>query len=224
MSRFVWAQLQDTISVTADAAQLKTESAEQSTIIQTDRINALPLNFGGGGGSTGSMRSPFAFNMLSPAYSNMDQTHDHQWSASGDLPCRAYRIRRANPCELDLDEIPRPVDLIEEILAAKTSTFAAEFQPGGRRTVIIYAIKTGTNQFHGVPENSHQTNEALDGYRPYFTSTVYLTNPCYRERTISRTISTCVDSGGDNGRNKTFSFSRRDHRGTSPTRPITGRQ
>jgi hypothetical protein len=56
----------ETVTVTAEAAQLKTESAEQSTVIHTDRINELPLNFGGGGGSTGTMRSPFAFNMLSP--------------------------------------------------------------------------------------------------------------------------------------------------------------
>src|SRR5277367_5854439 len=35
----------ETVTITAEAAQLKTESAEQSTIIQTDRINELPLNF-----------------------------------------------------------------------------------------------------------------------------------------------------------------------------------
>ena len=29
-------------------------------------INQLPLNFGGGGGNSGNIRSPFAFNMLSP--------------------------------------------------------------------------------------------------------------------------------------------------------------
>src|SRR3569833_1197543 len=56
----------ETVTVTADAGTLKTESAEQSTVIETDRINDLPLNFGGGGGSSGNSRSPFAFNMLSP--------------------------------------------------------------------------------------------------------------------------------------------------------------
>src|SRR5207249_4785431 len=45
----------DTITISAEAALLKTESAEQSTIIETDRINALPLNFGGGGGSSGNI-------------------------------------------------------------------------------------------------------------------------------------------------------------------------
>ena len=53
----------ETVTVTAEAAQLKTESAEQSTIIATDTINGLPLNFGGGGGSSGNIRSPFAFNV-----------------------------------------------------------------------------------------------------------------------------------------------------------------
>src|SRR5580658_2772368 len=56
----------ETVTVTAEAPQLKTESAEQSTIIATETINGLPLNFGGGGGSSGNIRSPFAFNMLSP--------------------------------------------------------------------------------------------------------------------------------------------------------------
>src|SRR5690349_19887478 len=59
----------DTVTITAEAAQLKTESAEQSTIIQTSTINSLPLNFGGGGGSSGNIRSPFAFNILSPGVS-----------------------------------------------------------------------------------------------------------------------------------------------------------
>ena len=58
--------LTETVSVEAEAPQLKTESAEQSTVISTERINSLPLNFGGGGGSSGNIRSPFAFNMLSP--------------------------------------------------------------------------------------------------------------------------------------------------------------
>src|SRR6185437_9911867 len=56
----------ETITVTGEAGTLKTESAEQSTVIETARVDDLPLNFGGGGGSSGNIRSPFAFNMLSP--------------------------------------------------------------------------------------------------------------------------------------------------------------
>src|SRR6185503_3650964 len=42
----------DTVTVTADATQLKTETAEQSHNIATERMNALPLNFGSRGAGT----------------------------------------------------------------------------------------------------------------------------------------------------------------------------
>lgn len=52
--------------MTAETPLLKTESAEQSVNVSGDQINALPLNFGGGGGNIGSFRSAYAFNILSP--------------------------------------------------------------------------------------------------------------------------------------------------------------
>ncbi len=42
----------------------KSESAEQSINVSGDRINNLPLNFGGGGGATGNIRSWTAFALL----------------------------------------------------------------------------------------------------------------------------------------------------------------
>src|SRR5258708_4807023 len=56
----------ETVTVTAEAAQLKTESAEQSTVVTTAVINQLPLNFGGGRARSGNIRSTFSFNVLSP--------------------------------------------------------------------------------------------------------------------------------------------------------------
>jgi hypothetical protein len=56
----------DTITVSAETSLLKTESGEQSTVITGERINKLPLNFGGGGGNVGGIRSAYAFNILSP--------------------------------------------------------------------------------------------------------------------------------------------------------------
>ena len=48
-------QLTESVQVTAEAAMLKTESAEQSTTISGDTINSLPLNFGIG---AGAIRNP----------------------------------------------------------------------------------------------------------------------------------------------------------------------
>ena len=59
----------DAVTVTTEAPLLKSESAEQSTVLSRERINELPLNFGGGGGSVGGIRSAYSFNLLSPGVS-----------------------------------------------------------------------------------------------------------------------------------------------------------
>ena len=56
----------DSVSIDADASLLKTESAEQSDTLSGDRINALPLNFGIGGGA---IRNPLSFVELAPGTS-----------------------------------------------------------------------------------------------------------------------------------------------------------
>src|SRR5690606_35624249 len=56
----------ESITVTAEVPLLKSENAEQSINVTGDRINNLPLNFGGGGGSGGNIRSWTAFALLSP--------------------------------------------------------------------------------------------------------------------------------------------------------------
>ncbi|MGO9256178.1 MAG: carboxypeptidase-like regulatory domain-containing protein [Bryobacteraceae bacterium] len=83
----------ETVTVTAEAPQLKTESAEQSTIIGTETINGLPLNFGGGGGSSGNIRSPFQFNMLSPGVTGTGQ----DTSQVNGLPTGTFRIQVEGP-------------------------------------------------------------------------------------------------------------------------------
>jgi hypothetical protein len=57
----------ESVTVNADAPLLKTESAEQSYNIATERMNSLPLNFGARG--PGSFRNPFTFVILLPAIS-----------------------------------------------------------------------------------------------------------------------------------------------------------
>src|SRR5206468_2068505 len=50
------------------------ESVEQSINVTGDRINELPLNFGGGGGAIGSIRAPLTFMILSPGVSGTGTT------------------------------------------------------------------------------------------------------------------------------------------------------
>ena len=54
----------DTVTVTADASLLRTESVEQSTVLNGDKVNQLPLNFANNG-----VRNPLSFLTLAPGTS-----------------------------------------------------------------------------------------------------------------------------------------------------------
>jgi len=56
-------QVTESVEVTSAVAMLKTESAEQSTTVTGDTINALPINFGIG---AGAIRNPLSFVQLTP--------------------------------------------------------------------------------------------------------------------------------------------------------------
>jgi len=195
----------ETVTITAEAAQLKTESAEQSTVIKTETINGLPLNFGGGGGSSGNIRNPFAFNVLSPGVSG---TGADSSSVNGQTGFRVQVEGQDTTSQNDPNWTSTvshaSVDSIEEF-SLQTSNFAAEFsQVGGG--FYNYTTKSGTNAFHGGGYE-YFTNEDLDAYRPYFTPTVPNTNPRSRKHDFGGTI------GGPvwipkvyNGKNKTFFF------------------
>jgi hypothetical protein len=197
----------ETVTITDQAPLLKTESAEQSTVIQTDTINALPLNFGGGGGSSGNIRSTFAFNMLSPGVTGTGQ----DTAAVNGLPVGTFRVQiegqdatSQNDPNWTSTVSHASVDSIEEF-SLQTSNFSAEFsQVGGG--FYNFTTKSGTNQFHGGGYE-YLTNEALNAHRPYFTSTVPSTNPRSRKHDFGGTI------GGPvwipkvyDGKNKTFFF------------------
>ena len=197
----------ETVTVTDEAATLKTESAEQSTVIETDRINDLPLNFGGGGGSSGNIRSPFAFNMLSPGVTGGGS----DTSAVNGLPTGTFQVQVEGQDSTSNNDpnwtstvSHESVDAIQEF-SLQTSTFAAEYsQVGGG--LYNFTTKSGSNQFHGTGYE-YLTNEDLDAHRPYFTSTVPSSNPRSRKNDFGGTV------GGPvwipkiyKGKNRTFFF------------------
>ncbi|MDE3195763.1 MAG: TonB-dependent receptor [Acidobacteriota bacterium] len=198
----------DTVTVTAEAPQLKTENAEQSTIIQTSTVDALPLNFGGGGGSSGNIRSPFAFNVLSPGVGATGNASGDNNVVNGQTTFRIQVEGQDTTSQNDANWTSTvshgSVDAIEEF-SLQTSNFAAEFsQVGG--AFYNFTTKSGSNNFHGTAYE-YLTNEDLDAYRPYFTPTVPSTNPRSRKNDFGFTV------GGPvwipkvyNGRNKTFFF------------------
>ncbi|MBC8165333.1 MAG: carboxypeptidase regulatory-like domain-containing protein [Bryobacteraceae bacterium] len=155
----------DTVTVTAEAQMLRTENAEQSINVSGNRINALPLNFGGGGGSTGTIRSWTSFIVLSPGVSGTGQG-----ARVNGIPPNNFKIivegqdvTSGNDTGWTSTVTQASVEMIQEF-SLQTSNFAAEFgQVGGG--LFNFTTRSGTNQFHGSVYDYMQ-NEALDAYRP----------------------------------------------------------
>src|SRR5215831_12063379 len=196
----------EAVTVTAEAQLLKSESAEQSTIISGERINELPLNFGGGGGSVGAIRSPYSFNLLSPGVSGTGGPNNGDSANVNGLQQNTFRLQVEGQDATSQNDIgwtstvAQPsVDMIQEF-SLQTSNFAAEFgQIGGG--LYNFTTKSGTNNLHGSAYE-YWTNEALNANRPFTYA-----NPRSRKNDFGGTI------GGPvwipklyDGRNRTFFF------------------
>lgn len=192
----------EVITVTAEAPMLKTENAEQSINVSGNRINSLPLNFGGGGGSTGTIRSWTAFTVLSPGVSGTGQG-----ARINGIPPNNFKIivegqdvTSGNDTGWTSTVTQASVEMIQEF-SLQTSNFAAEFgQVGGG--LFNFTTRSGTNEFHGSVYDYIQ-NEALDAYRAVPN----------RARPRSRKHNFGGSVGGPvwipkiyNGRNRTFFF------------------
>ncbi len=127
----------ESITVDAQLPLLKTESAEQSINVTGDRINSLPLNFGGGGGSTGTIRGWTKFIVLSPGVSGNDVD-----ARVNGIPSRNFKIMiegqdvtSSNDTRWTSTVSQASVEMIEEF-SLQTSNFAAEFgQVAGHTSV-----------------------------------------------------------------------------------------
>ena len=155
----------ESVTVTADVVLLKSETAEQSTVVASQTINELPLNYGGGAGSTGNIRSPFAFNVLSPGILG---TGSDGGVVNG-LPANTFRMQvdgqdatsQNDPAWTSTVAAPS-VDMIQEF-SIQTSNYAAEYgQAGGG--FYNFSMKSGTNQYHGSAFE-YWTNEDLNAAR-----------------------------------------------------------
>src|ERR1039458_2100003 len=59
-------QTSESVSVVATAELLKTDNAEISMNVNGEKVNELPINFGGGGSVTGGIRNWLSFTYLAP--------------------------------------------------------------------------------------------------------------------------------------------------------------
>ncbi|MEX2260448.1 MAG: TonB-dependent receptor [Bryobacteraceae bacterium] len=153
----------EAVTVSADAPLLRTESAEQSTTISGEQLNALPINFAIG---AGAVRNPLSFVQLSPGAS-IGGWNDIRVNGA---PGNTFRIifegqdttSALNPRVSD--ESQPSVEAIQEF-TLQTSNFSSEFgQVSGG--LFNFTSRSGTNQFHGSAYD-YFAHEALGAALPF---------------------------------------------------------
>jgi hypothetical protein len=189
----------ESITVEAQAAQLKSESVEQSINVSGNRINSLPLNFGGGGGSIGAMRAPLTFMILSPGVAGNGTTGRVNGQAANTYRVFVDGQDTTNNNDTTSTAGQPSVEMIQEF-SLQTSNFSAEFGQvaGGMFT---FATRSGTNSLHGSLYE-YFNNEALDAAKPYTN-----TKPISRKHDFGFSLSGPIRIPKIyDGRNRTFFF------------------
>jgi Carboxypeptidase regulatory-like domain/TonB dependent receptor len=159
-------QISDTVSVVATAELLKTDNAEISMNVSGDKVNDLPINFGGGGSVTGGIRSWLSFTYLAPGVAGTSAN-----SEVNGLPGSNFKVylegqdsTSNNDAAWTSTQLMAGVEAITEF-AVQSSNFSAEFGQvmGG---VYNFTTKSGTNQLHGSAYEEW-VNEVLDARVPF---------------------------------------------------------
>ncbi|MGH9587408.1 MAG: carboxypeptidase regulatory-like domain-containing protein [Acidobacteriaceae bacterium] len=196
-------QVQQTVTVAANAAQVETQTSELGTVISPQEMKDLPVSL------NSDMRNPLNFVVLTPgvAGSQPGATPDYRLHFSGS-------VSYAN--EIYIDGIPLmntnllgdsggdhpPLDAISQFKVI-TSNQTAKY--GLSSGIVSFAFKSGTNQFHGSAFDYLQ-NDALNA-AGFVTNALGLKKAPLKQNEFGGTI------GGPvwipklyDGHNKTFFF------------------
>lgn len=211
----------ETVTVSADAPTVQTQSSDVGSVVDTRQIIELPLSLGG----QGNLRSPEAFIFLTPGTTGPGSAGNNNGAfqskiAGGQNFGAEVLIDGASTQRADsasaFDQTAPSVEALQEFKVT-TSTIPAEF---GRTTggVESFSIKSGTNSYHGSFFDIFQ-NEAMnanDWFKKYNLSK--LPNPTPDDikaaaRDLDRKNDYGVSLGGPawipkiyNGRDRTFLF------------------
>jgi hypothetical protein len=159
--------INDTITVTAEAPLMKTESGEISHTLTTSDVTDLPVfTTNGNGGAFGNIRNPLQEMILLPGTSFQNDTA----VVVNGLPANSENIRiegqdsTGNIWKIAQQASQGGVEAIQEV-AIQTSNFNAEFgQAAGG--YFNYTMKSGTNTYHGSGYD-YLVNEALNAGLPF---------------------------------------------------------
>lgn len=170
-------QTTESVTVTAEASLLKTETSQVVQNVTLSQLNNLPVLVVGATAS--GFRDPFAAARLAPGiqYTNGQPGATAviaQMVVNG-TPANTYNTRLdgittnpTGPRNIGAQQQTQPsVDAIEEV-AIQTSNFAAEFGTAGG-AMINMVSKSGTNTYHGSVYD-YVVNEALNAHQPYLAT------------------------------------------------------
>src|ERR1039457_6545175 len=195
----------ESITISAQASQLKTEDAEMSHTMTGEEIGNLPINFSVLSG--GYVRSPFAFIANEPGANNTGQNIIRVNGMPNSSQTMMFEGQEATNAmsAARIDELQPSVEAIEAA-ALQTSNFAPEFGQiiGG---LFNFNAKSGTNDYHGSAYD-YFANDAFNAGIPFTDSGHgHLIRPAVRKNDFGFSI------GGPvyipkvyNGKNKTFFF------------------
>jgi hypothetical protein len=196
----------ESVTVSAAAPLLKTESGELSHTVDINTLDSLPVMSIGASAGQAGIRNPYAVVQLLPGST---YSPDVDIRING-MPANTQSMRiegqdATNGWFTQQSEVQPSVDAIQEF-AVETSNYSAEFgQAGGG--LFNVTMRSGTNQFHGSAYE-YFVNEALNAGTP-FTSDGHgdLLRPRQRRNDFGFT------AGGPilipkvyNGRDKAFFF------------------
>ncbi len=206
-------QASDTVTVSAEASMLKTESGEMSHNITISQLDDLPLlGVGTANSGTSGVRNPYNTLQILPGISSYASSGQFTLNGLGGTTTETMRVEGQDSTSrlfgtYDYTQMGQPsADSIQEI-AYQTSNYSAEFGQAGS-VVINMTMKSGTNQYHGTGFD-YFVNEDLNAGDPFSInpSGVGLVRPRNRRNDFGGTL------GGPvripklyNGKNKTFFF------------------
>lgn len=162
-------QTTDSVTVTAEASLLKTESSDVTHNVTLAQMNNLPMLIVGA--TNQGFRDPLSATRLVPGVRYANGAAINTMVING-TPANSIQTRldgaTMNPTSARLlgatGQTQASVDALEEV-AIQTSNFAAEYGTAGG-AVINMVTKSGTNAFHGSVYD-YLRHESLDSRQPY---------------------------------------------------------
>jgi hypothetical protein len=158
----------ESVTITADAPLLKTESGDLSQNVATARLDELPiLGIGSVNAGSSQIRNPYAVtSLVSGSYYSPNNTVKINGAPANQ---QVYRVEGQDAtlgyANWTTAEVQPSVDAIQET-AIQTSNYAAEYGGGGGGGVFNVTMKSGNNQYHGTGYD-YLINEAFNAGQPF---------------------------------------------------------